>query len=91
MFSRNTGANLVKVTLTLSLTVPFVALVVIGALTAHGRQKRLLLVGLAYLPLYLIFGLWHEVRLLLAVVPFVLPAGLSFLQEMNRVDQPDPR
>jgi hypothetical protein len=50
-----------------------------GAVRAPRFVKRTFWLGLFYLPLYLVFGIWLEVRLLMPLYPVLVPMILSCL------------
>ena len=83
--ARNIGANWSKVVLAWAMITPCVVLTFAGWRSSPIRVRRLLLVTLAYMPLYLTFGLWHELRLLLSIVPFVLPIALHSIASLERI------
>ena len=50
-----------------------------GFMRAPGFVRRVSLVALPYLAAVFVWGMWHEVRLLMPLYAIVLPLGLSFL------------
>ena len=66
-----------EVLLPLALTVPVVVMVFAGRQMVDAKRRRLLWAAVAYLPLYVVFGSWMEIRLLLTIVPFAMPVIIA--------------
>jgi len=70
--------------------VPVWILAAVHARLAPAPLQRLALVGLPYLALCLVFGLWHEVRLLLPLLVLWLPIALRGLNDDDQTDTREP-
>ena len=45
--------------------------------------RRMLLLVVLYLPLYLVFGYWYEVRLLMPLYPVLVPAVVAGINRLS--------
>jgi hypothetical protein len=62
-----------------------------GFMRAPGFVRRVSLVALPYLAAVFVWGMWHEVRLLMPLYAIVIPLGFSFLyRERDASSRPDP-
>jgi hypothetical protein len=62
-----------------------------GFMRAPGFVRRVSLVALPYLAAVFVWGMWHEVRLLMPLYAIVVPLGLSFLyRERDASSRTDP-
>ena len=62
-----------------------------GFTRAPGFVRRVSLVALPYLAAVFVWGMWHEVRLLMPLYAIVIPLGLSFLyRERDASPRTDP-
>jgi hypothetical protein len=80
-FSRNTaGAVTLRAIVRAGLLFgAFWIFAVAGFRRAPGFVRRVSLVALPYLAAVLVWGMWHEVRLLMPLYAIIVPLGLSFL------------
>ncbi len=93
VFSRNTApAVILRAIMRAGLLFgAFWVFAAVGFRHAPGFVKRIALLAPLYLAAVLVWGMWHEVRLLMPLYAIVIPLGLSFLYRGRDASRrPDP-